>query len=66
MTLADGRAIAAVVDAPGCRPLLVISTYLHDGQGASAQNRAILGAVGRCIAAQGRKWQVIVGGDFNM
>ncbi len=60
-----GRAVAAVVDIPGCRPILAVSAYLYDGQGLSPRNRQILGNIGACVQMQGGRWQTIIGGDFN-
>ncbi len=62
----EGRAVTAVVDAPGYRPTLLASVYLNHGQGMSIENRRILASLASHIEAQGERWQVVVGGDFNV
>ncbi len=62
----EGRTVTAVVDAPGYRPTLLASVYLHHGQGLSTENRGILAALAGHVEAQGERWQVVVGGDFNV
>ncbi len=64
--LEAGRAVAAVVDIDGCRPILAISAYLRDGVGLNEANRQTMGKIGACIASHGDKWQFIIGGDFNV
>ncbi len=64
--LIPGRAVAALVEAPGYRPCTFVSLYLEDGQGLSAANFAHLEAVGRCISAQGQGSSFVVGGDLQM
>ncbi len=59
------RAVAAVVEAPGFRPMVVVSCYLH-GAGPDQRNLGILADVGAGIRAQGADWMAIVGGDLNM
>ncbi len=61
-----GRAVAALLEAPGYRPCTVVSLYLKDGDGLSAENYDYLEAVGRCIAAQGEGAHFIIGGDMQM
>ncbi len=61
----EARAVAAVVEPPGYRPLLTISTYLIDGKKMQPANRAILSKVGKCAEAQGEGSLVIVGGDYQ-
>ena len=58
--------MATILDAPGCRPVTIISAYLVDGEGLSAQNLHILAEVGKCATGQGEGVQHIIGGNFNM
>ncbi len=70
-----GRAAAAVLEAPGHRPLLIFSVYLRDGEGMSAANRAIMAAVGTCVQRMGHGSEdyesrasampFMIGADFN-
>ncbi len=61
----EARAVAAVVEPPGYRPLLTISVYLIDGKRMQPANRAILSKVGKCAEAQGKGNLTIIGGDFQ-
>ncbi len=60
------RAVAAVMEAPGFRPLLLSSIYLISGGGTDRGNLAILADVGAKYEAQGEGWLAIMGGDFNV
>ncbi len=71
------HAVAATVEAPGCRPTVATSVYLHDGVGPAAANRGILAAIGGRMQSLGHGPDAacakhmgpapfIVGGDFNM
>ncbi len=62
----EGRAVAAVVDIDGCRPILAVSAYLRDGVGLNDANMKTIGKIGACVSAHGNKWQTIIGGDFNV
>ncbi len=64
--ITPGRAVAALLEAPGYRPCTVVSIYLEDGAGLSAANLAHLEAVGNCIAAQGDDMPFVAGGDMQM
>ncbi len=59
-----GRAVAAIIEAPACRPILVVSLYLRVGTGLDEANMATLGKVGACIQQHG-DMQSLVGGDRN-
>ncbi len=61
-----GRAVAAVLDIEKCRPTLLISIYLHDGEGLTERNKAILAKVGAFLQSSGKQWQYVIGGDFNL
>ncbi len=47
------RAVAAVAEAPGHRPIAVYSAYLRDGEGLSKGNLQILASIGQHIRLQG-------------
>ncbi len=57
------RAVAAVLEAPGHRPMVVASTYLIAGCGPAQANLEVLADVGRAVARLGDDWQVVVAGD---
>ncbi len=61
----EARAVAAVVEPPGHRPILAVSAYLIDGKGVQPANRAILAKIGRCVEMQGADALTLVGGDFQ-
>ncbi len=61
-----GRAVVALLEAPGYRPCTVVSLYLQDGIGLAASNMEHLEAVGKCLAAQGEAMPFVVGGDMQM
>ncbi len=61
-----GRAVAAVVQAPGHRPVIYVSTYLCHGKGPSGDNLEILAAVGRRLKMAPEGYGFVMGGDFNM
>ncbi len=62
----QGRAVAAVVEAPGHLPMLVSSLYLHPGAGPDVRNMALLANVAKAIEMQDGEWNVVIGGDMNM
>ncbi len=62
----QSRACAGIVDAPGYRPLVVVSAYCHHGQGASDANVQLLAGIGAHFTALGPGWSMLVGADFNM
>ncbi len=62
----EARAVAAVVEAPGFRPMLVASLYLVSGAGTDRRNLEVMADVGRCLKAQGEGWLAVVAGDFNL
>ncbi len=75
--IVPARAIAAKLEAPGCRPTVVMSTYLIDGIGPAAANRHILARIGDRLQSLGHDggdancrhagpMPYLVGGDFNM
>ncbi len=49
------RAVAATVEAPGYRPTVIVSAYLHDGAGLTVANRAILARIGNKLQALGHQ-----------
>ncbi len=51
--LEEGRAVAAIVEPPACRPVLAISVYLRDGVGMSEANVDTLNKVGACAQMHG-------------
>ncbi len=55
-----------MIDAPGHRPLLVVSSYLVHGIGPTAANLEILAAIGQRINAIGDDHEFVIGGDMNM
>ncbi len=61
-----GRVVAAMVDAPGHRPLLLISCYLIHGVGPSEGNLQILADMGQRLRAIGGGHEVVIAGDINM
>ncbi len=63
--LEEGRAVAAIVEPPACRPVLVVSVYLRDGVGMNDANTDTLNKVGACVQTHSG-WQRIIGGDFNV
>ncbi len=73
----EARAVGATVEAPGCRPTVVVSAYLVDGIGLAARNRSILARIGEHLQALGHgpdecqdrqtgPLPFIVAGDFNI
>ncbi len=60
------RAVAAVAEAPGHRPIAVYSAYLRDGEGLSAGNLGILATLGQHIGLQGEEAPFILAADFQM
>ncbi len=65
-TVVPGRAVAARIEAPGYRPMTVLSLYLHDGVGLDKTNLEVLRQVGAFLAAQGDSQPFVVGGDMQM
>ncbi len=61
-----GRVVAAMIDAPAHRPLLVVSSYLVHGVGPTAENLEILAAIGQRISTIGHDHEFVIGGDMNM
>ncbi len=63
----EGRAVAAIVEPPSCRPFVGYSAYFHDGQGLSRSNVELAAAVGAHWQAQETDaLQMILAADFNM
>ncbi len=60
------RAVSAVMEAPGFRPVLLTSLYLISGGGTGRANLEILAEVGDRMKRQGEGWLSIMGGDFNV
>ncbi len=59
------RVVAAVLEAPECRPMTLYSCYLYDGKGITSPNASIFADIGKHIHGQGQDAQFIVGGDFQ-
>ncbi len=74
--VAEGRIVAATVEALSCRPMVVAAVYLKDGEGMSATNRALLAKLGERLRGLGHgdveferrasAMPYLVGADFNM
>ncbi len=65
--VAEGRAVAAIVEPPSCRPFVGYSAYFHDGQGLSRDNLALAAAVGaHWEAMEDSTLQLVLAADFNM
>ncbi len=62
--LEPGRAVAAVVEAPACRPTLMISVYLRTGTGLGDDNLRTLEKVRSCLQRH-EDMQCLIGGDMN-
>ncbi len=62
----QGRAVAGVIDAPGHRPMLLVSCYLVHGIGPAQANLDLLAAIGRRKQAMTGDYEMVVGGDMNM
>ncbi len=60
------RAVAAVAEAPGYRPITLYAAYLRDGEGLSRANLEIMAAVGRHVARQGPGAPFVLGADFQV
>ncbi len=63
----EARAVAAVVEAPGFRPFMAYSVYLHHGQGPSRANLGICASIGEHHERQGDPaLQFLIAGDWNL
>ncbi len=62
--LEPGRAVAAIVEAPACRPFLAVSVYLRTGTGLKEENLATIDKVKTCLRRHG-DLQCLIGGDMN-
>ncbi len=63
----DARVVAAVVEAPGFRPFMTYSTYLHHGQGPSRANLSICASIGEHYERQGDPaLQFLIAADWNL
>ncbi len=62
----QGRVVAGMIEAPGCRPTVVYSGYFKDGVGANEENLGYLARVGAHCGLQPEGVQKLVGADFNM
>ncbi len=58
------RVVAAKIEAPGTRPFVALSAYLHDGEGLSSRNLDILKTTGNFLSAQGQEVPFVLGGRF--
>ncbi len=63
--LEEGRAVAAITEPPGHRPILLTSVYLRDGKEMAADNRRTLARIGDCAEAHEGECLPLVGGDFQ-
>ncbi len=59
------HAVAARIEAPGCRPFMAVSVYPQDGDGLGKTNMGMLQRIGLRIAAQGEDSPFIIGGDLQ-
>ncbi len=64
--ISPGRAVAAVVQAPGHRPTVFVSCYLCHGKGPSGENLEILAAIGQRMKSLPENVEYVIGGDLNM
>ncbi len=65
--VAEGHAVAAVVEPPSCRPFIGYAGYFHHGQGLSRTNLALAAEIGSHWESQeDETLQMILGADFNM
>ncbi len=57
--LERGRAVAAIVEPPACRPILLVSVYLRDGAGLGEANMNTLGKASLGVTSMSllRPWQ---------
>ena len=62
--IVQGRAVAAVIEFPGCPPFLAVSAYLHSGVGLSVDNLQLLEEIGRAGASSALP--MLLGADFNI
>ncbi len=63
--LRRSRAVAGTLEAPGNRPIDLVSCYLQHGCGAADANAAILADIGAAFRSD-TDGARIIGGDFNM
>ncbi len=61
-----GHVVAAVLDAPAHRPILLASCYLINGIGPTQKNLELLAEVGRRKQAVQEEYELVLGGDFNL
>ncbi len=61
-----GRVVAAVLEAPEHRPLLLISSYLVHGVGPGAENLELLAKIGARAKTAAQGMEMLMGGDANM
>ncbi len=64
--IVPARAVMGVLEAPGSRPIRLISCYLKHGKGACTANAATLASIGAVIERCGDDEPCIAGGDYNM
>ncbi len=64
--VSPARAVAARIEPPGGRPIVVVSAYLHDGQGLARGNLELLGRIGSFLGAQGEGCPFVLGADFQV
>ncbi len=60
-----GRVVAAMMEAPGCRPTVLYCGYLKDGIGADGENLSHLARTGAHRNMQPEGIQMLMGADFN-
>jgi hypothetical protein len=63
--LEEARAVAAIAEPPGHRPILLASAYLRDGKAMGDENKGTMAKIGDCASAQGPGHLLLVGGDFQ-
>ncbi len=57
-----GRAVAAVLDAPEHRPMILVSTYFYHGVGPGAANLEMMATIGRKARAIEQHYEIVMGG----
>ncbi len=63
----EGRAVAAIIEPPSCRPVLTYSAYLHHGRKLGEENLRILADIGAHWESQDSPTlQYVIGADFNL
>ncbi len=62
----QSRVVAAILEAPGEREILLMSCYLKHGRKASGENARIRACIEDEVAAHGQDEVCVIGGDMNI